>query len=195
MKKIGAIVLTGGKSSRMGRDKASLPLGGQILIDLILAQLDRLCSEVMVVGSFSDECLTRSVRFVADERPDCGPLMGIVSGLKASASELNLVVACDIPVLNRRFLLRLIEESGSFDIFVPRYADGRCEPLLALYSRRILPIAQDLIDKGEKKIDLLFARCNCGFLDVDELPWLMNINTPDDYADCIKKFETNEGSA
>ncbi len=197
MQEIGAIILTGGRSSRMGRDKATLQIAGETLINRILEQLDDLCSEVILAGKFSaDSLLSRKVRIVADERPDGGPLAGIVAGLKSSKYDLNLVLACDIPFLDQEFIKSLIKGCNSYDIYVPRYRNGNYEPLLAIYKKNVIPVAEDLLSQGLKKIDLLFSKCHCGFLDVNELPWLVNINTPEEYEAFLKKMnlvQMNDG--
>ncbi len=187
-KGISAIVLAGGKSARMGRDKAVLPFGGERLIDRVISALQDLFSDILVVCSRPDLALPPSIRLVADEQPGLGPLMGILSGLKASATDMNFVMACDIPDFNRVFLLRMLEDCADVDIRVPRHADGRYEPLFALYSRRVIPLAQACLDRGISKVDRIFPDCRVEFVDIPADLRLININTPADYSAYIRSI-------
>lgn len=183
-KDFSAIVLAGGKSTRMGQDKAFLPFGDERLIDRVIARLLECFSQVIVVGASGsgDRLQLHGVKAVADEKPGMGPMMGILSGLKASATGFNFVMACDIPDLDHSFLKRMLAMSPAYDILVPRHGDGRHEPLFAVYHRRVIPLLQSFLDKGIKKIDLVFPHCRQGYIDLGDDSWLVNINTPRDYA-------------
>lgn len=177
-----AIVLAGGKSTRMGQDKAFLPFGDERLIDRVIARLQECFPQVIVVGASLDCLKNNGVKTVVDEKPGMGPMMGILSGLKASATELNFVMACDIPDFNHFFLKRMLAMSPAYDVLVPRHGNGRHESLFAVYHRRVIPLLQSFLDKGIKKIDLAFAQCRQGYIDIGDDSWLVNINTPADYA-------------
>jgi len=193
MVKTCGIVLAGGKSSRMGKEKALLLVNGKTLIERILNQLKEVpLDEIIVVGDSKLFSISIDVRFVPDEKKGYGPLMGIISGLRASHCDQNLVVACDIPILDKTFLLNLIAGSRPFDIYVPRHKNGQYEPLLAIYKKSILPLAENLINCGKRKVDILFSLCHCGFMDIDELSWLININTPQEYNNFLRKLQTKK---
>lgn len=177
-----AIVLAGGRSSRMGCDKAALPLGEGRLIDGLLGKLREIFATIIVVGAAPGIVCDPRVRLVADERPGLGPLMGLLSGLKASDSELNFVMACDIPAFDRDFLLRMLSRAEAYDILVPRHRNGFHEPLFAVYSRRIVSLIQTSLDSGLTRIDLIYPLCRQGYIELEDDSWLVNINTPQDYA-------------
>lgn len=180
-----AIVLAGGGSRRMGRDKASLPLGGKQLIQHILQGLKERFDRIVVVGARPGVVADASVWCVADEKPGIGPLMGICSGLEFSDKEMNLVMACDIPDYDASFLDRMLERAPGYDILVPRRRDGRHEPLFAVYKRRILPLVRDCLKRGVTKIDRVYPFCHQGYIELEDDSWLVNLNTPQEYRDYL----------
>jgi molybdopterin-guanine dinucleotide biosynthesis protein A len=190
IKDFSAIVLAGGKSSRMGRDKALLPCGGERLIDRVIARLQPYFSQIIVVGMEPAQIAKLPVTAVLDEQPGRGPLMGILSGLRVSNHDHNLVMACDIPDFDEAFLQRMLEGSRDYDILVPRHPDGRHEPLFALYHKGIIPLIEASLQRGIKKIDLIFPECRQGYIDLEGATWLRNINTPTDYADYLGNLGT-----
>ncbi len=188
VKGVNAIVLAGGKSRRMGRDKASLPLGEKTLIDCLLDLLKELFDRIIVVGARPGVVMDASVFCVADEKPGIGPLMGICSGLEASDTECNFVTACDIPEFDKTFLKRMLERAGEYDILVPRHPDGRHEPLFAVYKRRLLPLIRFCLDEGVTKIDRIYPLCRQGYIEIGDESMLTNINTPQEYSEYLGRL-------
>jgi len=173
----------------MGRNKALLSYAGERLIDRVVSRLQSYFKQIIVVGMEPTQLLNLSVTAVLDEQPGRGPLMGILSGLRVSNHDHNLVMACDIPDFDVAFLQRMLDGSGDYDILVPRHPDGRHEPLFALYHRRIVPLIEACLRRGVKKTDLIFPECRQGYIDLDGDSWLRNINTPTDYADYLATLE------
>ena len=158
--RIAAFVLAGGKSSRMGADKAALKFHGATLLERALGIATLAADEVHICGprgKFGPAA-------IEDIFPDCGPLGGIHAALRSSASELNLVLAVDLPFMEAdflRFLLRQAEtqprtETGFLLAIVPRAAGG-WQPLCALYRKPFAEVAEKALREKRYKIDSLFA--------------------------------------
>jgi molybdopterin-guanine dinucleotide biosynthesis protein A len=135
-------VLAGGKSTRMGRDKAVLQLDGRMLLEQALGTLSHVCSEVMVLGA-RELYSNFGAEVVEDIFPGCGPLGGIHAALSRSSTEFNVIIAVDTPFLSADFLLfmaqRAIESRAV--VTTPEIAGYR-QPLCSVYSREFLPIAE-----------------------------------------------------
>ncbi|MCH7835625.1 MAG: molybdenum cofactor guanylyltransferase [Chloroflexi bacterium] len=182
------IVLAGGKSRRLGTDKASLTFEGRLLLETVIERLSGVCSEVIVASGRSAEGrkTLRSVRFVADLAPGRGPLAGVQAGLTAATAEFALVVACDMPFLNPHLLSYMAGLPRRYQALVPRIA-GRWHPAHAIYARSCLPVIEELLAKRSSSMRELLSR-----LDVRELPEeelrrydtqglsLFNVNEPRD---------------
>jgi molybdopterin-guanine dinucleotide biosynthesis protein A len=183
---VSAIILAGGQSRRMGRDKALIDYRGRPIIAHVIDTLRSLSDDIAIVSNRSDLYGSFGVRLVADYDPPCGPLGGIAVGLQAAQHPLALIVACDMPFLNVILLRWLIDLAGDYDAVVPQ-TGGEFEPLHAVYRREChSPIVQCL-DRGERRV--------IGFFDdvrlrpVPEPEWraidptgrsLVNLNTPGD---------------
>jgi molybdopterin-guanine dinucleotide biosynthesis protein A len=181
-----AFVLAGGKSSRMGREKATLKMGGRTLLELALELASKVAAEAVIVGPRAEFELYG--RVVEDLYPERGPLGGIHAALWSSPTDYNLALAVDTPFLEARFLEYLVEraqESGAV-VTVPRTADG-FHPLAAVYRRGFRDTAERALKEGRNKIDALFAEVETRILEAAELerfafaPAIFeNLNTPED---------------
>ena len=127
------MILAGGRSRRMGRDKADLQVGGQSLLVRTACVLSEVVDEILVVGrdSFSS-ALPHSVRAVPDEVPGIGPLGGLLSGLRRTTYPYAVVVACDLPFLDAGVLRHLLTLAPGYDAVVP-FVGGHNQPLHAVY--------------------------------------------------------------
>jgi len=181
-----AFVLAGGQSTRMGREKAMLELGGRTLLERALQLALTVAAEAMVVGSRGE--FERYGRVLEDVYPGQGPLGGIHAALWASPTDLNLILAVDTPFLEARFLEFLVaqaRESGAV-VTLPRTADG-FHPLAAVYRRAFRETAEQALAEGRNKIDALFAQVEIRVLEEEELrrfafaPAIFeNLNTPEE---------------
>jgi molybdenum cofactor guanylyltransferase len=181
-----AFVLTGGKSSRMGTDKAFLEFGGQTLLLRAMNVAAAACDRVMVVGDpgrFGEFGAT-----VADIFPGCGPLGGIHAALVSSDADLNLMLAVDMPFVSRELLAFLFTaaESSKALITVPRAGNG-LQPLCAIYRRGFATHAEAALRAGKYKIDALFTRMPTHVIEENTLAaagfseqTFFNLNTPQD---------------
>jgi molybdopterin-guanine dinucleotide biosynthesis protein A len=141
-----AIVLAGGQSRRMGRDKALLELNGEPLLRRVVRRLAEVTNEIVVVGSMEYAPLVEGLNatVVPDRWPGRGPLGGLGTGLAAVASPVALVVGCDMPALAPALLLLLADACADHDAAFPRLGD-RLEPLPAACRTSILPAIERLL--------------------------------------------------
>ncbi len=169
---ISCIVLVGGKSVRLGRDKIVEPLGTNFLIERVLSQLGIFKSDIIIVGNAEHyynqlTCYPR-VKFVVDIFPERGPLGGIYTGLQASTKLVNLVVAGDMPFLNSDLLKYMISLADTFDLVVPRLGNW-VEPLHALYTKKCLTPIRELIMQNELRIRKLYPLVKTRYISAEEI--------------------------
>ena len=182
-----AIILAGGKSSRMGHDKAFIEIEGVSLIRRQLALLRNLFKKIIIVTNEPQRYRFKGIKIVKDIIAGRGPLGGIHAGLRASDSFHNFVMACDMPNLNSGLIRYVIQEKDNFDVVVP-YVKRRYESLFAIYSKNcIMPIYNALISK-DLKIRNFFKAVKVRIIEATEIrkfgnPDILfaNINTPSDY--------------
>jgi molybdopterin-guanine dinucleotide biosynthesis protein A len=165
---VSGVIMAGGTSQRLGRNKALERIGGKALIERVMDSLVPLTTEVLVVVAQPEQAaallLPPWVRVVSDRYPGRGSLGGIFSGLQASAEPWSLVVACDMPFLNRELLRYLIGETSNVDAVVPCLG-GQPEPLHALYSKACLAPMQLMLRAGQLKIAPLFEAVRVRYVD------------------------------
>ena len=156
---ITGVVLAGGRSRRLGRDKAVELVGGASLVSRVISVVDKITSELVVVVADDAQAnalpLPDRARVVRDVYPDAGSLGGIFSGIDAADNDWTLVVACDMPFLSRPLLSHMARARDGFDIVIP-VLDGRPEPTHALYSKKCLPPMEESIRTGRLKITGFF---------------------------------------
>jgi molybdopterin-guanine dinucleotide biosynthesis protein A len=183
------IVLAGGASSRMGRDKALLELGGMTLLEAAVESVSTICEEVIIAGGNRpfQRLPNPSAIWVRDPPGAAGPVAGLAAGLAAASHHTCLVVACDMPFLNTRLLSHLLDSADGCDAAVP-LAGGGPQPLHAAYSRNCLPTVEALLRLGATSMKDLLSRLwvryiperRCLELDPDGLSWF-NMNTTEDF--------------
>ena len=162
-------ILAGGKSTRMGMDKAFLEFEGRTLLRRALDLVRSVTPEVRIVGDRGKFASFGLV--VEDVFPNCGPLGGIHAALRSSATDLNFMMAVDTPFVSLAFLQYLIGEARKTDdarVVVPRSA-GQWQPLCAIYRREFADRAERALVAGRNKIDLLFDEVETRLIDEEEL--------------------------
>jgi len=184
-----AIILAGGKSSRMGVDKSLLPVNGEPLIAFIANQLESHFNEVIIGANDPGKFNFLKYQVVPDVEKDKGPLMGIYSCLMASSDEVNFVTACDIPVMNYRLIQNMINLSGDADIIMPVRESNKYEPLYAVYKKSIAANALTILKNNGRKITDLFNHVKVKFIEFNDNAWYQNLNIKDEYYEFIKKGE------
>lgn len=182
-----AFILAGGKSTRMGADKAFLQWHGRSLLVRALDLARTVTSDVRIVGNRAKFAEFASV--VEDQFRECGPLGGIHAALLASQTELNLILAVDMPFASSafmRYLLNQAQGAPQATVVVPRVA-GRWQPLCAIYRREFANIAENALRQGRNRIDLLFDLVPTRVIDEKEMAAagfsidiFRNLNTPED---------------
>ena len=187
---VSSIILAGGKSRRLGRDKAIESVGGEPLIARVVERMSQVSEQIVVVVNSqrraSELPLPESAKIAVDLYPQGGALGGIFSGLDAADGRWGIVVACDMPFLNVGLFSLLLSLRDESDAVVP-VLEGRPEPTHALYSKRCLPYMERKLKADELKIAGFFDEVRVKFVpeeDVDRLDpgrlSFFNINTETD---------------
>jgi molybdopterin-guanine dinucleotide biosynthesis protein A len=182
-------ILAGGRSERMGRDKAILPFLGVTFVQRVLNRLAGLATETIIVGPDSEDHQKFGLRIVPDLIAGRGALGGLYTALYSATNPIVIVVACDMPFVNRELLRKQkdILQKENMDVIVPR-SEGGLEPLHAIYRRDVcIPAVQRAIRDGEKRLISWFPYVQVRIMERDEMdlydPYrlaFMNINTPDE---------------
>jgi molybdopterin-guanine dinucleotide biosynthesis protein A len=182
-----AIVLCGGRSTRMGEDKAALPFGDETMLARITRIVHGISDEVIIVGRRDQHAIN-----IHDAVEDQGPLAGIAAGLAASKTDLNIVVACDMPLINPAVLQRLVTLIGDHDACVAM-VDGHASALCGVYRSRVAKDAQALLDAGERRVMRLLDQVPtkrvdaAAFRDIDpDLNTFVSVDTPEKYSEALK---------
>ncbi|MFC1994692.1 molybdenum cofactor guanylyltransferase [Chloroflexota bacterium] len=154
-----AIMLAGGRSRRLGREKAQMTVAGESLLERVTSRVGLLCTRVIVVAAQGQQLAAPycGAEIIADMYPGKGPLGGIYTGLLASDSFHSLVVACDMPFLNLELLRYMVELAPELDVVVP-LSHGMPEPLHSIYSKNCLPHMERLLEQGDLRIADFFPR-------------------------------------
>ncbi len=183
---LSGFVLAGGKSTRMGRDKAALALHGRTLLETSLAALRDVARQVFILGS--PQLYDRYGTAIPDIFPGCGPLSGIHAALSHTSTQFNLVVAVDTPFVSSKFLDYLAGRAlnSSALVTLPEIGDY-LEPVCAVYSRDFLAIAEQALQRGDHKITPLLPQHQTLVIHEAELKkfafaaeMFENLNTPED---------------
>jgi len=177
------VILAGGRSSRMGRDKAMLKMGEQTLFDRILFIMQSLFPQVIIAGDRPD-----LARPGVPCYPDCYPgsaLGGLYTGLLEAKTDMIFVSSCDIPFPASDIIRILLSDREGYDVVVPLTPDG-FEPLFALYHKNCLPAMRDMLERKEYRIFDFYPLVRVRYMHAVELPpdwrWsLMNVNTPEEF--------------
>ena len=190
-----AIVLAGGKSSRMGTSKALLLFDGEPLIVHVVATLRRIFDDIVVVAAPGQDLPSMPVTLVRDDVAYQGPVGGICYGLRAARGECSFVSSCDSVFLNERLIAHLVKQIAGCDVVVPHW-QGRFQPLHAVYRGTVLPLLEEQLARGELRPVYLFDKVKTCRIDEEEIRRLdpdgasfFNMNTPEDYAEASKRWD------
>jgi len=181
-RKVTAIILAGGKNTRMGGiDKSMIPVKGVPMIKNIVAQLEPYFDEILIGADDAVKYGFLGKRVIRDELKGLGPLMGIYSCLLSSGNDLNFITACDIPEIRMDFIKKMLDLSEGADIVVPVSGNNDYEPLHAIYRKTVIPAAGKLLKENKLKISGLFSMVETKFIPFDGRGWYYNLNYRDDY--------------
>jgi len=186
-----AIVLCGGRSRRMHRDKASLPFGDQTMLERIVSVVSQVVDEVWVVAR-EGQTVAGDFRIARDPAEGLGPLAGLAAGLRSMSAERAFLTTCDVPLLKAAYVARLLELSRGYPIAVPVVAEHTMVTS-AVYSREVLPIAEELLRQGRLRplflVEAFDARIvsEAELREVDaKLDSLRDCNTPEAYREALR---------
>lgn len=176
----GGYVLAGGRSRRMGSDKAALPWRGTTLGAWVAGEIAAVAGQVTVVGASWP-----GYRSIPDQTPDFGPVSGIAACLADTRFEWNLIVACDMPGASREWLRTLLE-SAAGDVLVPEDADGRLHPLCAVWNMRAAAPMDEAVRRGTHAVREAIRLLDYRTYPVAQMETVANVNTPEEWA-CVQE--------
>ncbi len=174
-----AAIIAGGKSSRLGKNKAFVELNGKPAVQWVLEAVSGLVSDLFIVTNTPYEYKQLGLRCVPDIKPGAGAMSGIHAALEKAPAEYVLVLSCDIPLLRRENLHPLVYAYPGFDITIFKHKNF--EPLCAIYRKNCISALYDLIDHGEHRIIDLFPSLNVKVIRTDLKHIFRSINTEDDH--------------
>jgi molybdopterin-guanine dinucleotide biosynthesis protein A len=194
--RVGGIILCGGKSSRMGRPKATLPFGDELLLARVARILGEVVSPIVVVAAPRQEVppLSKGARVVRDEQEHLGPLAGLGIGLAALTGEVEAAYCsgCDVPLLRPEFVRAMIGSLGDFELAVPKEGDFY-HPLAGVYRTSLVDRVNGLVAGGRLRPLFLIESSRAAVVDVEalrsvdpQLDSLRNINHPEEYAAVLR---------
>jgi molybdopterin-guanine dinucleotide biosynthesis protein A len=192
------VILTGGKSSRMGRPKALLPFGYEPLIDHLVRRLQRKFKLVVVVAAPDQELPPLPAKVVRDEVSYQGPVGGIYYGLKAAIGTGAFVTSCDAAFLNLPLISFLTSQILNHDVVVPYWQD-RFQPLHAVYRKSVVPLLKEQLERGELRPIFLYDKVRTRKVGEEEIRRFdpeglsfFNMNAPDDYTQALMLWQQRE---
>ncbi len=206
-----AIILSGGKSSRMGRNKALLKIGNKTIIERVRDQMEHLFNEVLLITNTPDEYKFLNLPIYEDIYKHKGPLAGIHSGLLNSSTDTNFIISCDLPLITKEMIEYLVEFKTNKLITVAQ-ADGYIQQLAGKYSKDCLKTAEEILEEQlnienrnteQKKrgcnVLRLINRIGAEIISAESLPFYnddlyFNVNKTADYDLLIKKFSSADHS-
>ncbi|WP_449620133.1 molybdenum cofactor guanylyltransferase [Robertmurraya sp. Marseille-Q9965] len=183
------IILAGGKSSRMGTNKALLEINGKTVIEKICDELDSIVNNIIIVTNSFEEYQFLGRKMVEDTWREMGPLAGIHAGLSASETERNLIVACDMPFISAELGTILLGQLSVYDAVVPNIS-SQLHPLFAAYRKDVKKEVEKALEKNKLRIRGIFQNLHVKMLDETELRKLnydldeadiFNMNHPNEY--------------
>jgi molybdopterin-guanine dinucleotide biosynthesis protein A len=164
---ITGILLAGGKSSRMGQEKGLVEFRGKPLIQYGLELLSSFTDQI-IIGSANPDYLQFGRKLVPDRVTGKGPAAGLAALLKSTATPWSIVLACDLPFLEKELIEELLLSAHNAQALVPIHG-GIIEPLAALYRRDLAPTFEEAVAKGNLALHKILLSCSTNYLDVDPL--------------------------
>lgn len=186
---ITGVILVGGKSRRMGQDKAFLLIEGLPVIERIIGVMQGCFKQLVLVG----DCPERFEQYGLPMVPDLYPgssLGGLYTGLQHAGTDRIFVTSCDIPFPNPELIQFICTDAKPYDAVIPA-TQGGLEPLFAIYHKACLPAMQAALEAGNYRITSVLHHLNVKTIPQEQMKMidpggrgLLNINTPQDYAAC-----------
>ncbi|MDQ1143495.1 molybdopterin-guanine dinucleotide biosynthesis protein A [Bacillus sp. SORGH_AS 510] len=197
--KAAAIILSGGKSSRMGTNKALLKINEKTNIERIADTLKPLFDDIILVTNNPESYEFLGLKMIKDYYPGMGPLAGVHAGLTHSDYDVNFIVACDMPFVSGELAQALVRFCGEYDAVIP-VIDGKQHPLFAVFKKEIAGKVAESIEEGTLRMKHLLDRLQVlyvterdlqsnSLLDLDKV--FFNMNHPNEYEDAKKWAEAD----
>ncbi len=195
--KISAAILAGGKSKRMGQNKALVEFDGKKMIEYVLESLQACTQEIMIISNSPEKFRFLKRPLYEDIVESVGPLAGIYTALTKSRQEYCLVVACDLPFLSSQLIKFLCEKCTPYDIFAFESEIG-VEPLCAVYRKSCLPVIETQIKKRQFKVSDIFGKLRTQIMRLEPglTPYgkdpFFNVNTPSELARAARLMKSSK---
>ncbi len=177
MEKLGAVILAGGKSSRMGQNKALMIIRELTLIEHVYNIVSQFTNDILISAN-SSEYDFLNCQTVCDRYKNIGPVAGIYSGLIKSEYEKNIVISCDTPFVSKEILEKIISKSGNFEITITRHKKF-LNPLIGIYSKKNIPVFKEAILNKNYSIRRIINKTKLNVIDIDKD--IFNINNLDEF--------------
>ena len=174
-----AIILAGGKSSRMGQDKASMILGGKTLIQHIIDNLSSVFDEIFISGNHSNYPISKGI--IKDVTTQKGPMGGIRSALEFCQEDI-FVCSCDMPFVSSDLIENILQKKVEYRINVVRFGE-KIYPVLGIYPFSILNDLKKTIENGNLRMTSFLEQQNAHYIDLEDIfdHQLLTINTPENF--------------
>ncbi|MFL6559710.1 MAG: molybdenum cofactor guanylyltransferase [Bacillus sp. (in: firmicutes)] len=195
-----AIILSGGKSSRMGTNKALLKINKKTNIERITDTLKGSFNDIILVTNNPEHYQFLGLPMVTDIYPGQGPLAGIHTGLLASKFDVNFIAACDMPFVSGELAEVLVNQCGDYDAVIP-IINGRQHPLFAVYQKRVTKEIAHSIEAGRLRIKQLLEQLHVKYVTEENLQAycsndlervFFNMNHPNEYENAKKWAEADD---
>jgi molybdopterin-guanine dinucleotide biosynthesis protein A len=188
------IILAGGRSSRMGRDKSLLPWNDSDLMHTVIRKVSQVCDDMVLVSNQARNLAIKDIQIVQDIIPNMGPLGGIHAGLTHARYPLAFVTACDMPYVVPQAVDFLLHEAAEdWDVVIPTCGD-QYEPMFCVYRKTCIPAIETLLKQGGRRIVQIFSVLRVKHIDVEifrqfdpKLTIFTNINTMEEYEKALQR--------
>ena len=202
MQSITAIIIAGGKSSRMGTDKLLLEINGEQLIKKVVSMCNSIFPKTILITNTPEDYKFLNIKMFSDIYKNYGPLSGVHSGLVNSETETNFIISADMPFVNELLINHLLKINSAKQIILPS-VENKIQPLCGIYKKSCAALAEKLLQKAKnqsgkaktkiKLFDLINA-VDTDIIDVSQEPFchkdlFFNMNTKDDYSYVNKNFD------
>lgn len=186
---VSVVILAGGKSSRMGQDKASLPWGDQDIIHNIIDCMEKISQDILVISN-QPRTLPSTVRVLTDIIPQCGPLSGIHSGLYHAKAPTIFVISCDMPFVVPEAALTIIKYATDkrWDAVIPVY-HGRNQPLFACYQKSCLAVIEHALYTGNFRVSSLCNLLRSFYVSEEMWPSTVNLELLFKNLNCFADYQ------
>jgi|SRR5690554_587953 len=186
------VILAGGRSSRMGENKALLSVNGEKIIELIATRLRKLFKSVIIISNTPDDFNFLGLKIFEDIYPGLGPLAGIHSGLVNSKEEKNFIISCDLPLISEEAIKYISEYDSEKPAIIFR-KNEQLQYLCGVYKKDLIPLLEDSLKRKELRLFDLMKKINPEIVEANQFPdeVFFNLNNKEDYL-LLKEIISNK---